>query len=222
MFSYKKFVSNYIKKLILQGEHQQLDFKFEISDAKKIARTLAAFANTDGGRLLVGVKDNGVIAGIHSDEEIYMVESAAKIYCLPEVIFSVVNHLVEGKTVLEIMVKPSESKPVMAPDNDGRWAPFLRVDDENRLANNVILKVWNLKKQEVGVFIEITDAQKQLLNHLELVGKVSFLDASRYSGLSKHKTENLLAQLIVLRIIEPIVEHNRFYYQIKSKGNFTY
>ena len=44
-----------IEELIAQGEHQQLDFKFEVSDSKKIARTLSAFANTDGGRLLIGV-----------------------------------------------------------------------------------------------------------------------------------------------------------------------
>ena len=39
-----------IEELIAQGEHQQLDFKFEVSDSKKIARTLSAFAKTDGGR----------------------------------------------------------------------------------------------------------------------------------------------------------------------------
>ena len=40
-----------IEALIEQGEHQQLDFKFEVSDSKKIARTLSAslsYATTDG------------------------------------------------------------------------------------------------------------------------------------------------------------------------------
>ncbi|MGE5393191.1 MAG: helix-turn-helix domain-containing protein, partial [Candidatus Saccharibacteria bacterium] len=41
-------VSNYLLKLIQQGEHQQQDFKYCISDSKKIARSLVAFANTDG------------------------------------------------------------------------------------------------------------------------------------------------------------------------------
>ena len=50
--------TDYIHALIAEGEHQQQDFKFEISDARKIAKTLSAFANTDGGRLLIGVKDN--------------------------------------------------------------------------------------------------------------------------------------------------------------------
>ena len=72
---------NHIQNLILEGEHQMLDFKFEISDSRRIARSLAAFANTDGGRLLVGVKDNGAIAGVRSDEEIHMIQAAAEMYC---------------------------------------------------------------------------------------------------------------------------------------------
>ena len=77
--------TDYIHALIAEGEHQQQDFKFEISDARKIAKTLSAFANTDGGRLLIGVKDNGKIAGVRSEEEKYMIEAAAQLYCIPEV-----------------------------------------------------------------------------------------------------------------------------------------
>lgn len=51
--------TEYIHKLVAEGEHIHQDFKFAISDARKIAKSLSAFANTEGGRLLVGVKDNG-------------------------------------------------------------------------------------------------------------------------------------------------------------------
>lgn len=80
---------SYIRTLISEGEHQQLDFKFGVNDSKKIARTLAAFANTDGGRLLLGVKDNGAIAGVRSDEEYYMMEAGANLYCKPPVAFDI-------------------------------------------------------------------------------------------------------------------------------------
>ena len=80
--------TEYIHALIAEGEHQQQDFKFEISDARKIAKTLSAFANTDGGKLLIGVKDNGKIAGVRSDEEQYMIEAAAGLYCSPEVSYT--------------------------------------------------------------------------------------------------------------------------------------
>ena len=91
---------SYIQKLIAQGEHQRLDFKFEISDARKIARSMVAFANTDGGTLLVGVKDNGAIAGVRS-EEVYMVDAAAGLYCKPEVKFITKSWIEQGKSVLE-------------------------------------------------------------------------------------------------------------------------
>ena len=84
-----------IEALIEQGEHQQLDFKFEVSDSKKIARTLSAFANTDGGRLLIGVKDNGAISGVRSEEEYYMIEAASKMYTHPEVVHAVTRRVVD-------------------------------------------------------------------------------------------------------------------------------
>ena len=77
-------MDSYIRNLISGGENQQLDFKYAINDSRKIARSLVAFANTDGGRLLIGVRDNGSIAGIRSDEEMYMVDTAAHLFCRPD------------------------------------------------------------------------------------------------------------------------------------------
>ena len=92
--------TQYIKRLISEGEHCHQDFKFEISDARKIARSISAFANTEGGRLLVGVKDNGKIAGIRSEEEIYMIEAAANMYCQPTIELQTQTYHVEGKNIL--------------------------------------------------------------------------------------------------------------------------
>ena len=106
--------TQYIHALIAEGEHQQQDFKFEISDARKIAKTLSAFSNTDGGRLLIGVKDNGKIAGVRSDEEQYMIEAAARLYCRPEVSYSTQTYQVEGRSVLLVQIDESDRKPVYA------------------------------------------------------------------------------------------------------------
>ena len=70
----------YLRQIIAEGEHEHQDFKFAISDARKIARSISAFANNSGGRLLIGVKDNGVIAGVRNEEDIYVVEQAAQLY----------------------------------------------------------------------------------------------------------------------------------------------
>ena len=69
----------YLLGLISQGEHQQQDFKYKVQDAEKLARSVSAFANTDGGRLLIGIRDDGHISGVRSEEEIYMMHQAAYI-----------------------------------------------------------------------------------------------------------------------------------------------
>ena len=74
----------YLLTLIREGEHQQQDFKYRVSDACKLAKSVSAFANTDGGRLLIGVRDDGVLSGVRSEEEIYMMHQAAYKYCRPE------------------------------------------------------------------------------------------------------------------------------------------
>ena len=50
-------------RLVAEGEGARLEFKRGLPGTAKVARTLAAFANTRGGRLLVGVDDRGRIEG---------------------------------------------------------------------------------------------------------------------------------------------------------------
>ena len=145
-----------IEALIEQGEHQQLDFKFEVSDSKKIARTLSAFANTDGGRLLIGVKDNGNISGVRSEEEYYMIEAASKMYTRPEVPFEATRWEVNGKTVLEVYIAPSPDKPHTAPDKDDKFKAYIRVADENILANEVLVLAWQKKHKPDGTLLKIS------------------------------------------------------------------
>src|ERR1700712_1908959 len=73
-----------IKKLIFDGEGVTLDFKKTITSCEKIAKTMVSFANNKGGRLLIGVDDDGTIRGVKSeDEERYMITRAAHLYARP-------------------------------------------------------------------------------------------------------------------------------------------
>ena len=61
---------------IEEGEHDRQDFKETISASRKLAKTLCAFANTRGGRLLVGVRDNGSLRHLDTEAEKQMLENA--------------------------------------------------------------------------------------------------------------------------------------------------
>lgn len=191
-----------VKKLIAQGEHQQLDFKFEISDAAKIARTLVAFANTDGGRLLIGVKDNGVIKGISSDEEFFMIENAAQRFCKPEVRFKSREWVLEGKKVLEIEVPVSTEYPHRAPDHKGNYKAYIRVKDQNLLANSVLMKVWKKRKSKKNIRFVYSEPVQKLLAGLKENGHISLPETKQITQLSKFKAEQLLSDLILLDVIE--------------------
>jgi predicted HTH transcriptional regulator len=212
-------MDSHIKKLIQAGEHQQLDFKFEISDSRKIAKTLVAFSNTDGGTLLIGVKDNGKIAGVRSEEEFYMVQAAANMYCKPEIVFESKRWPVDGKTVLEIIIPKGTDYPYFAHTDPDKWLAYIRVKDENILATAVHLKVWRNKTHDRGILMEYSVKVKKLLEYLELNQSISLSRFCKTAFLPKSAAENILADMIYFRLIEMIYQDNHFVYRIKSRNS---
>jgi predicted HTH transcriptional regulator len=209
-------VSGYINKLIEQGENQQLDFKFEIADSKKIAKTLASFSNTDGGKLLLGVKDNGAIAGVRSEEEYYMLEGAAKLYCRPEVSFEAKNWTIDGKTVLEVTVPAGKQRPYYSKNEDGQWLVYIRVKDQNLLANNVLLRVWKRKLQKNGTFVRYSDIEKKLFEYLEKNDFITISQFCKLANIKHNKAENILVNLISLNILKIIFTEKQVIYRLEN------
>jgi len=194
-------MSSYIQNLICQGEHQQQDFKFEINDAKKIARSLVAFSNSHGGKLLIGVKDNGNITGIQSEEEYHMLEAAAQMYCRPAVKFTFQKWTIKGKTILEVDIAEGDKKPFLAMNEDKKWIAYVRVDDQNLLANSVMMKVWQKERRSKGIRIAYRETEKILMDYLEQHSQISISKFCRIGKISRKKAEDILADLIVLEIL---------------------
>lgn len=211
----KPTADNYLQGLISQGEHQQQDFKFEISDARKIARTLSAFANTQGGRLLIGVKDNGKISGIRSDEEIYMIEAAAQLYCLPQVEYEMSTYTSEGKQVLIVHVLESRQKPVYAKNEQNKPLAYLRIKDENILATPVHLRIWQQNTAPKGQLIRFTDKEQNLLEKLGQYDRLSLNQFCKQARISRRAAENLLAKFIRFDIVDTVFENHKFYFKLK-------
>ncbi len=196
-----KISKSHIESLIEQGEHQQLDFKFAVNDSRKIARSLVAFANTDGGRLLIGVKDNGVIAGVRTVEEYYMVEAAAKIYSKPVIDFKSHEWNLNGKKVLEVIVKPGKERPYYAGSEDGKWYAYQRVADQNILAGGVILEFWRRSRIEKNVFIRYGENEKLFLELVEIKGFVTISEFMEIAGISKSKAEKIVVDFMLLDVV---------------------
>lgn len=202
-----------IEELIEQGEHQQLDFKYEVSDSKKIARTLSAFANTDGGRLLIGVKDNGNISGIRSEEEYYMIEAASKMYTRPEVPFRATRWEINGKPVLEVYIAPSIDKPHTAPDKDDCYKAYIRVADENILANDILMRAWQKAHKSEGILLKIGKPVEHLFVYLEEHTYITVGQFCRIGHINYFTAKNILSDLLALRILQYTVINKQIVYQ---------
>lgn len=200
-------MSSYLYRLIGEGEHQEQDFKYCINDSKKIAKSLSAFANTDGGRLLIGVKDNGKIAGISSDEEFYMVEAAAKIYCKPQIDFTTKQWNIEGKTVLEISIEPSNEKPHFAKDENGKWLAYIRMEDENFLAHKIQVEVWKKIKSPKGIYFTYSEDERFLIEYLQKNQYISFSKFMRQAKISRKKAQDVLVNFVIMEIVNMTTTH---------------
>lgn len=189
----------YLLSLIREGEHQQQDFKYRVSDACKLARSVSAFANTDGGRLLIGVRDDGHLSGVRSEEEIFMMHQAAYRYCRPEPSISFDTYHIDGRTIVVCTVPPSQKRPVCAIDEEGKAMAYIRIADENILASPVHIALWRDDRKSHGTMMTYDTNVQRLLSSIE--GKQTLRQVVRLSRLPRPKVITLLARLVHFGVV---------------------
>ena len=205
---------------IAQGEGQCLEFKFRVDSQRKIAKTLVSFANSDGGRMLIGVKDNGVVAGARGEEELHMIQGAADLHTRPPVPFTAYGMQYEGKVILVIDILPSAQKPHEAHEEvleqkptlligaskttkiAGRakpreWCAYFRQGAANYRANGVLWEYWRREKEPQ----KLHDAQQAILHVLKGEEGLSVAQIIKRSGMEPRKVEQVLAAFIAWQLV---------------------
>lgn len=206
-----------LKSYIREGEHQQQDFKFRVDDPKKIARTLAAFANTDGGRLLVGVKDNGKVVGVFPEEEFHVIQGAAELFCKPPVEITTEILQDDHKLVLKVDIPPVKHKPVKAKDEHDRWKTYVRRDDHTLLANKILIGVWKAQAKEIALPQRFDDDEMLILNTIKEAEKITLSKLYRKTKLKKSYIDKLLILFIRWGIVQMDITHEGTYYLLSEK-----
>jgi hypothetical protein len=128
-----------IQRLVAQREGRQLEFKQGLPRDEKIARSLAAFANTRGGILLVGVGDRGELFGAPRPAETQrrLREVAMRELEPPlDVLTGCVE--VQGWRIVWCSVPLSPARPHSVARGDQREVP-VRVGSSNRSASGATL-----------------------------------------------------------------------------------
>jgi len=202
-----------IRKLILEGEGVTQDFKKRITSCEKIAKTMVSFANNKGGRLLIGVSDDGSISGVKSeDEEKYMITRAAHFYCKPALEPKFEEVYIEDKIVLIAEIIKSELKPHYALGEDKKWWVYIRVKDKSVLASKIVIEVLKRENNENGVFLEYSSKEKALLEYLDEHERITSREFSIMLNLSRRRTHRILVNLVLSGIIRLHTTEKEEYY----------
>ncbi len=202
-----------IKRMIIEGEGVTLDFKKTITSCEKIAKTLVAFANNKGGRLLIGVLDDGTIKGVKSeDEEKYMITRAATFFCRPalEPIFEEIY--IDAKLVLVAEIEASNLKPHYSLGEDGKWWVYIRTNDKSMLASKIVVDVLKRSNNDDGVLIEYSSKEKGLLEYLQTKERITVKEYCDLLNLSRRRAQRILVNLVLSGVIRVHTTEREEYY----------
>jgi predicted HTH transcriptional regulator len=174
---------------------------------------MVSFANNKGGRLLIGVADDGTITGVKSeDEERYMITKAAHLFSKPalEPVFEEVY--VDDKLVLVVDTAQSIIKPHYALAEDGKWWVYVRVKDKSVLASKVVVDVLKHASSNDGVFIQYSSNEKSLLEYLEKSERITVKEYCNLLNLTRRRAQSILVDLVLSGIIRIHTTEKEEYY----------
>ena len=191
----------HVRKLLEHGEGESLDYKKEISSESKIAKTMVAFANHKGGKLLIGVNDNRTVHGVSVEEEKFMLEKAAGFFCKPEIPINIREWQIGKKIVLEVDVPRGSDKPYYALGDDGKWWVYIRVKDQSLLASKVVMDVLKREGNGEQTMVTYTTKEKALLDYLSLHDRINITQFCRLVNISRRSATGILVNLISIGVI---------------------
>lgn len=122
-------------ELISNGENSVVEFKEDCLRPEQLAKEIVALANFQGGRILLGVRDDGSIAGIQRDDlERWVMDTVFARYVHPMLLPHYEEIRVDAEyRVAVVGVSQGATKPYVVRAND-REDVYIRIGSTSRLA----------------------------------------------------------------------------------------
>lgn len=206
-----------LKRLVRQGEGLHLEFKLKATHPEKIMREVVAFANTEGGHLLIGVNDDLTIPGAKfPDEEIYVMEKALATLLEPQVNYSLQTLPISELRAVLIFYFPKgdESLHYVKTVNESTETKraYVRVRDRSVQASKEVRDVWKSRNKDQNLRFQYGDKETLLMQHLDEHGNITVAEFATIANVPRRKASRTLVLLVktnVLRI-EPDEIEDRF------------
>ena len=189
-----------LRRLAAMGEGRHLEFKNRVPRPDRLAREVIALANTDGGKVLLGVDDNGSVIGLKdADEELFALREALGPRVEPEVEVEVETVRVSRRRLaLVVDVPASHDRPhYLRPGGDPREKrrAFVRVADQSVEASREAVQLMKAERRGEGARFTFGDRERNLLAYLDRHERVTVGEYARMANVPPWKASKTLVQL---------------------------
>lgn len=132
------------------GESVNIEFKREVPQkSEKYIKSVIAFANTAGGRIVIGVDDEThEIVGVDKDgvfKIIANITNTISDMCCPQIFPNIGVNTIEGKSVIVIEIYPGANRPYYIKSLGKEAGTYIRVSGTSRPADEAVLKDLELQ-----------------------------------------------------------------------------
>ncbi|REL38772.1 ATP-binding protein [Rhodohalobacter sp. SW132] len=206
-----------LKNLVQTGEGRFLEFKRTIPTAEKIAREIAAFANTKGGTILVGVDDNGTIPGIREYfEEEFLLMKAAQDLCVPEAEIKIELVHAGPVDVMVVHVPEAEVKPVYNKNKKKRLV-YVRRGDSSVVASDEVTEVLKQQYSSEGVTFEYGKNEQMLFRYLNEYGEITVSNFANLINQTSYRASRILVNLVSAGVLNLFTKNDVDYYTFSNR-----
>lgn len=181
------------KDELFSGESKNVEYKVIVPDkSEKYMKTVVAFANTQGGRLVIGIDDKThQVVGVDNDSLFQMMDAltnAISDSCEPQIIPDIEPQTVDGKTVIIITVEAGKNRPYYIKSQGKAKGTYIRVAGTSRPAHQEKISELEMEGARISwdeltcIGYEVTEeATQALCKDIEAFRKKA--------GLSEHKVK---------------------------------
>ena len=196
-----------LKELVRRGEGHFLEFKLKTNHPDKIVREIVAFANTDGGTLLIGIGDDGTIPGLkYADEDEYILVRAIEKFCFPAITYTLERvQLHDEREVLVLCIPRSPHRPhhvLPDPADPENRKVYVRVDDKSVQASKEVREIMKGERADRNVRFNYGDKEKALMHYL---GQNTYVTVDMFAALA-NISRKIASRTLVLLVLANVLD----------------
>ena len=193
-----------LTQLVALGEGAHLEFKHRVPRPERIAKEVIAFANSGGGRLLLGVADDGTLTGVRdAEEEEFALRRALDRHSEPRVeITSERIPLSKKRNVIVVMVPASSHRPHFLVEETGTRHAYVRVADMSLEASPEAVRLMRVARHEDDVLFEFGEKEQVLMRYLDSYGRISVEQFASVANIPPREASETLVTLARANVLQ--------------------